>query len=416
MPTSGLPVRPEPLHLGLWIPRFPAQCRAAAAPGLRRRPFAIVRQSAAGHRCQVWSCSAAAADLGIEEGTPVYILRRSRPEVPILLRNRADEKAVADALLEIIDRHTPVRDHDGRGVALLDLTGTPAQRGEDLDDFACRLQVEVVDGTGVEDVRIGLSCSRLVAYLMAIEAAAGAVQVCPPGNEPAALADVDTAKLPGLTGACRARLQRYGLARVGQLQEISRAALASRFGREGGRLHALARGAGWTGEVARCAQPPIEVETILERDVIDSGRLEQSVCYTADRVCHELECRDAILTAMRMVLRYSDGRRRQRTVVLPRPTQAFAAIAATAVSLFNQLNECRIAVRSITICAGRIQTDTCQADLFDGDGEGRQRALGRSIAAIRRRSGFGAILPAATLPVYQSDLAARAGSPPGGSD
>ena len=39
-----------------------------------------------------------------------------------------------------------------------------------------------------------------------------------------------------------------------------------------------------------------------------------------------------------------------------------------------------------------------------------------SIAAIRRRSGFGAILPAATLPVYQSDLAARAGSPPGGSD
>ena len=95
---------------------------------------------------------------------------------------------------------------------------------------------------------------------------------------------------------------------------------------------------------------------------------------------------------------------------------AMQDIAATAVSLFNQLNECRSAVRSITICAGRIQTDTCQADLFDGDGEGRQRALGRSIAAIRRRSGFGAILPAATLPVYQSDLAARAGSPPGGSD
>ena len=416
MPTSGRPARPEPLHLGLWMPRFPAQCRASAAPQLRRRPFVLVRQSADSHRSQVWSCSEAAADLGIEAGTPVYMLRRLWPEVPVLLRNRVDENAVADALLEIIDRHTPVREHDGRGVALLDLTGTPAQRGEDLDAFACRFQGEVVDGTGVEDVRIGLSCSRLLAYLMATEAAAGAVQVCPPGDEAAALAGVDTAKLPGLTGACRARLRRYGLARVGQLQVLSQAALASRFGREGGGLYALARGAGWTGEVAHRAHPPIEVETILERDVIDSDRLGQSVFYTADRVCHELKSRDAILRSMRMVLRYSDGRRRQRTVVLPRPTQALAAIAAAAVSLFNQLNEGRIAVRSITIRAGRLENDTGQADLFDGEGEGRERALGRSIAAIRRRSGFGAILPAATLPVYQTDLAARAGSRPGGSE
>lgn len=139
--------------------------------------------------------------------------------------------------------------------------------------------------------------------------------------------------------------------------------------------------------------------------MIDSGMLDQITRYMADKVCHELKSRRRLLVGMTMVLKYSDSVRRQRSVAMSRPTQSFAEIAEAAVALFRQLNECRIAIKSISIRVARMQADSGQGDLFEGAGESKRRSLSRSIARIRRRSGFGAILSAATLPVYKSDPA-----------
>ena len=421
MPMSEESGRPESLHLCLHMPQFPAQALAALSPELRKKPFVVVRQSADSHRSSIWSCSMAAVHMGIEAGTPVFVLRRTMPAVPVLFRDRAAETHATGALAAVMDRHSPIFQQGRQGIVMVDLTGTPAQRGGSPGSFGRQLLQEVACAAGVEAVAAGISSSRLVAYLMAISSEPGLVSVCAPGDEADALIDIEVQKLPALSRRCRAGLRRYGLTRVGQVQAIGRAALARRFEAEGERLFALARGIGWNGETAvdrngdRGASGrdrrsgTLEVETILDRDVIDSGTLDQTVRYTADKACHELRAMGRSLVTMTMVLRYSDGVRRQRSFALARPTQAFEDVAAAAVDLFREMNERRIAIKSISIRGGRMQPESGQGDLFDGGGEAKRRALGRSIASIRQRSGFGAILSAATLPVYKSDPAETGG-------
>ena len=417
MPTSEEWGRPEPLHLCLHIPQYPAQALAAQSRELRDRPFVVVRQSADSHRSRIWSCSIAALRMGVQVGISAFTHRRRLPAVPILFRDKAAEARAAGTLAALMDRHSPVFEQNEQGVVMVDLTGTPAQRAGCARTFGARLLQDLLDSAGLA-AAAGLSSSKLVAYLMAVSREPGAVSVCPPGAEAAALIDVDIEKLPALSHRCRLRLKRYGFAKVGQVQAVGRVALARRFGGEGEHLFALVRGIGWNGEKVdrgsgaigdgavdgtRSDCGPVEVETILERDVIDSALLDQSVRYTADKVCHQLKTLGRSLVTFTMVLRYSDGVRRQRSTALGRPSQAFTEIAAVAVELFREVNDRRIAIKSISIRAGRMQAESGQGDLFDGREEAKRRALSRSIASIRQRSGFGAILSASTLPVYKSD-------------
>ena len=95
--------------------------------------------------------------------------------------------------------------------------------------------------TGSGAVRAGIAGTRFAATIAAIHARPAAPVVVPVGGEADFLASHPSGLLT-TDPDVRARLARFGLRRIRAVAELPRSALIARFGEEGGRIHARARG------------------------------------------------------------------------------------------------------------------------------------------------------------------------------
>jgi protein ImuB len=90
-------------------------------------------------------------------------------------------------------------------------------------------------------IRAGIAGTRFSATVAAALARSGAPILVPPGGEADFLAPHPSGLLTPDPDV-RARLTRFGLRRIGAVAELARTALVARFGEEGARIHARARG------------------------------------------------------------------------------------------------------------------------------------------------------------------------------
>ena len=99
------------------------------------------------------------------------------------------------------------------------------------------------DAAGAMDgeIRAGIAGTRFPATIAAVHARPGEPVIVPPGGEAAFLAPHRSGLLTQEPDI-RARLARFGLRRIGAVAELARSALVARFGEEGARIHARARG------------------------------------------------------------------------------------------------------------------------------------------------------------------------------
>jgi nucleotidyltransferase/DNA polymerase involved in DNA repair len=106
----------------------------------------------------------------------------------------------------------------------------------------CAAQREILLSTGV-NIAIGASRSPGVARLASRYAGTTRVRVVEPGQERAFLAPIPLRRIPGVSPSTAALLQASGLATIGELQRVPKAALQSQFGTtEGDQVWRAARG------------------------------------------------------------------------------------------------------------------------------------------------------------------------------
>ncbi len=94
---------------------------------------------------------------------------------------------------------------------------------------------------GRADIRAGIAGTRFTATVAAVLARPGVPILVPPGGEAGFLAPYPSGLLTPDPDV-RARLTRFGLRRIGAVAGLARSALVARFGEEGARIHARARG------------------------------------------------------------------------------------------------------------------------------------------------------------------------------
>jgi DNA polymerase-4 len=387
------------LYLALEVADFPAQAIAAWDGARRDQAFAVVDQDPENHKTFVIACSRAARECGVSAGMPFAAVRRRFKHVTPVFRNLAWEAALSEELRALCLRYTPEFSVRG-GRVLLDMTGTPAARALRPRALAAKLRRDARFSAGLEDAAVGAAGTRLMAKVMARQAldAGEETAFCPPGQEAETLAPLPPACLPGLSPQCRERIRRYALESVGQIRALGRAALAARFGGEGDKLHTLACGLDLE-EAPAASQGGIAVvaETVLEEDLNDEDALDREVRLTADKLVFRL--RKAGLQADRITLsiRYADGKAARKTSAVRPRTDDFNTLAGKARELFRILYQRRVALRSIALTAPAPKQDTGQTDLFESQGDRRQKALGDALAKIRDRSGFNAVLSGANV-------------------
>jgi DNA polymerase IV len=387
---------------------FPAQVAAAYDPRLRGTAYAVVRQNSESHKSAVWSVSHAAAARGVRPGMPVSAARRVCAGIEMIAHDEALQEATRAELGAALSRYSPAVAIRRSGTCVLDLSRTPFSRGGRLHEQARALQAAVCLAAGLGPPSVGIAASRLAAAIAARRAPESGIIICPVGGEEELVASCDTAALPGLSAACRERLRKYGLRTVAQVQRLPRRDFGVRFGAEGERLYALAHGLD-TGETAAPAAP-IEVETVLDRDTGDRDLLLQYLRRTVDRFCHRLRITGTAVHAARLVIRYTDNKRTQKTVGFAGDAVGYQPLVAAMTGAFDALCVRRVGIKSILMTGVRCEAASGQVELFESAWEGKQRDLGATIADVRQRMDFDALFSGADHAVQAIMNASRGDS------
>ena len=199
----------------------------------------------------VIDANADARTLGVRRGMPLGSAHRLVPEATFVEPDLDADRAAAEAVFEALGRLSPslAGSSDPTVAAFgqfeIGIDGLAALWGAEpvlieRVDSAIR---DVLPGEppGILAPRIGVAGTHFAATVAAVTARPDAPVIVPPGEDAAFLADRPSALLT-TDPDVRARLTRFGLRRIGPVAELPRSALIARFGEEGARLHARARG------------------------------------------------------------------------------------------------------------------------------------------------------------------------------
>jgi nucleotidyltransferase/DNA polymerase involved in DNA repair len=187
----------------------------------------------------------AAWALGVRRGMPLGSAHRLAPEATFLDPDPAADRAAIEAALEVLAAYSPAIagsvDPADRAFGLLEaqLDGLEALWGPE-PELTARISTALAPLLAGPP-RAGIAGTRFAAMVAAAAAAPGALVTVPPGAEAVFLADLPAALLTP-DAEIRARLRRFGLRRIGQVGVLAASALVARFGTEGGRIGARARG------------------------------------------------------------------------------------------------------------------------------------------------------------------------------
>lgn len=186
--------------------------------------------------------------LGVRRGLPLGSAHRLVPEATFIDPDLDADRAAVEAAFEVLERYSPSLAGSGEP---LDAAFGQFELGIDGLGPLWGPEPVLIERVGTalrgalpgEDLvpRVGIAGTHFAATIAAIHARPEAPVIVPPGGEAAFLADRSSAFLT-TDPDIRARLTRFGLRRIGAVAELPGSALVARFGEEGARLHARARG------------------------------------------------------------------------------------------------------------------------------------------------------------------------------
>jgi hypothetical protein len=186
--------------------------------------------------------------LGVRRGIPLGSAHRLVPEATFIEPDPDADRASMEAAFEALAAFSPgiagTTDPGDTAFGLFEVQvdGLELLWGAEpvlIDRLTAALAGSLA---GVADgIRAGIAGTRFAATIAAIHAQPGAPIVVPPLAE-ASFLEPYPSRLLTSDPDVRARLVRFGLRRIGAIAELPRSALIARFGEEGARIHARARG------------------------------------------------------------------------------------------------------------------------------------------------------------------------------
>ncbi len=303
----------------IWLPRLETDLIERREPHWRERPLALHVET--GPRLIVVAVNAAAAAEGVAPGMALADARAlaaglaTRPTMP---PRRA--KALL-ALQRWLDRFTPLVAIDGPDGFLLEMAGATHLFGGEAA-FMARL-IQGLEGLGFA-VRAAMADAPGGAWALARHGRQG--EIAPVGEIRAALARLPVACLrlpPEIAG----RLARLGLARVGDLYALPRAALVRRFGVQ--TVTRLDQALGAAPEPISPTRPPAPyvVRLGFVEPIADRAGIETALAGLIEKLTTRLMLDDRGATALELTFLRVDGGRQSLEVRAGEPTRDGARIA-----------------------------------------------------------------------------------------
>jgi DNA polymerase-4 len=304
----------------------------------------------------------------------------------------AKYQRVSRDVMAILRRYTPLVQPISIDEAFLDVTASRALFG---DGEAIARQIKRAIREELElTASVGVAATKLVAKIGSDLRKPDGLVVVPPGEEAAFLDPLPISRLWGVGPSTATALRDFGVATIGDLARLDRAALVRRFGQHGASLVDRAHGRDADPVDDPDAAKSVGHEHTFDEDTADPEVLERTLLAMAEGVSGRL--RHAGLKAGTVTVKVRDSGfntvTRQRG--LPEPTDLTDPIWRMALDLARpEMRGKRIRLLGVTASGFGVRE---QLGLFE-DGDERQRKVVEAADEVRERFGTRAITRARLL-------------------
>jgi DNA polymerase-4 len=355
-------------------------------PELRGKPV-VVGMGGANDRGVVAAASYEARRFGVHSALPIRTAKRLCPDcvfVPVRGKVYAE---VSREVMAILRRFTPVVEPISIDEAFMDVTASRALFG-DGEAIGRQVKAAIRDELRLT-ASVGVASTKLVAKIGSDLRKPDGLVVVPPGDEATFLAPLPISRLWGVGPSTAAALRDYGVATIGDLQVLDRAALVRRLGQHGATLVDRAHGLDADPVADPDAAKSIGHEHTFDVDTADREVIERTLLAMAEGVSARLRDAGARASTVTVKIRDSSFSTITRQRRLAEPTDLTEPIWRAALELARpELRGKRIRLVGVT-ASGLGKRD--QLALFDGLADDRLRRVVKAADELRHRFGTRAV-------------------------
>src|SRR2546427_3139652 len=372
------PTRKIPNIVHVDVDAFFASVEQVLSPRLRGKPVLV------GRGC-VASASYEAKFLGVHTAMSLREALRVCPKAIVVPGQYEHYADFAERVRRILETYTPAVETAALDDFYLDFAGTE-RLYPDYEATLRRLQTEIFGRTGL-GVSVGAARTKVVASIASRLERPRGFRMVAPGQEEAFLTPLPVEKLHGIGHVHARMLAERGIATIGQLRRVPKAALQAAFGEAIG-LQIWERARGLDGrEVLLPATPKsVSRETTIEGGTIDTEFLGGLIEYLSERIGSTLREYGKQARTIGLRIRYVDHFSAHQAVRISKPTNDERELLAAAKDLFDKLFTRRVAGRLVGVSVTNLETDRRQNELFDTNAK-RRRYFNRAVESVRGRCG-----------------------------
>jgi DNA polymerase IV len=294
-------------------------------PDLRGRPVIV----------GAWVVLAASYEAkahGVRTAMSVARARRLCPRAIVVEPRMSAYAEASKAVYRVFDDTTPLVEGLSIDEAFLDvrglrrLSGTPTEVAE-------RLRCAVRERVGLA-ITVGIARTKFLAKVASGVAKPDGLLMVPPGGELAFLHPLPVERIWGVGPVTASKLRAVGLTTVGEVAQLSEAALIALLGRASGRhLHALAHNRDRRPVQVRRRRRSVGAQRALGRSPRSLDDVDAALVALVDRVTRRIRAAGRVGRTVVLRLRFADFSRATRSHTLPHATANTETILITARGL-----------------------------------------------------------------------------------
>ena len=362
-------------------------------PSLKDKPVIVGGET----RGVVSTACYIARKYGVRSAMPMFQAKKLCPQAVILKPRHSYYSQVAREIRAMMQDLTPLVEPLSLDEAYLDLSGTDRihhrSPAKTMAALALRIEREIAI-----TVSIGLSGNKFLAKLASELDKPRGFAVIGMAEARSFLRDKSIGIMRGAGKVLQARLERDGIATIGQLQDADPKQLAERYGATGLWLHRMAN-----AQDSRAVDPSGEMKTIssettFDRDLSSYAELERILWRQAERVSARAKAKGLGGHTVVLKLKTADFRLRTRSASLESPTQLADRIFRTAQpALKREANGTRFRLLGVGLSNLAPAVSADPSSLIDQAGD-KRAAAERAMDKIRAKFGGEAVATGRSFP------------------
>jgi DNA polymerase-4 len=366
-------------------------------PELRGKPLIV---GGTGGRGVVAAASYEVRKFGVRSAMP---MRRALALCPhaICVKPRMQRyKEVSRQVFAIFNEFTPLVAGLSLDEAYLDVTASRMLKG-DAVSIARAIKSRIREITGLT-ASVGVAPNRLVAKIASERNKPDGLTIVPPEGVTAFLDPLSVRCMPGLGRKTGEKVERAGIATLGELRRAPDSVLWPLFGRYTARMRERAAGTDDRPVLADWEEQSISAEETFDVDVADPRKLHAELARLADRVGVRLRSKGLVAGCVTVKIRRHDFTTFTRQRRIAPPTHDTRPIASVARELLSRWlsGEPRVKLRLLGVGVSQLATAE-QLELFRGEtssaAPAQAAALDMTLDRIRERFGMQAMRRASSI-------------------